>query len=530
VLGGVAAGREISTSPDQGTSTGIQTPNGKICFGTGFGIFSIGSGNVTYENSMRTTSNGGETQSFRLQADEVATQRDQTTATPPSVRSRIWLNLEKGTVPSSGTNFNPLKQILVGYSPCYGSDCATAADNDRVFDAETVTADSNPSIDFYSFAASSTKHLAIQGRGDFQQTDFFQLGYKASAAGDYTITSTADGIFPAIPYYVYDSVDNSNHTLPYTFNTASGTFDTRFKVVFENLVSIIFPTAVCGSQIATIDTALYSTLVTGATGYKFEVRTVSNTGPVFGVFNGNNPAIPHVFHLNFSGVTYNTEYWIRVATYQVNGVWQYGPSCMVKTPVAPATKSLNYCGQTLPATANNTWTTFYTGNTGFVGIGITKYRFIATVNGLPFGAVYESTANSCNLHSFGAALTANTTYSIQVQLLWNGVWQAVGDHCYITTSGVLPRTAQPGMSERFEVSAYPNPSTSSFKLFVDTMSEQSFTISVYDMIGRLIESHHLSASEANAQEIGNEYQSGVYNIMVSNGETVKTLRLSSDKP
>jgi len=50
VLGGVAAGREISTSPDQGTSTGIQTPNGKICFGTGFAILALAAG-----NSMRTS-------------------------------------------------------------------------------------------------------------------------------------------------------------------------------------------------------------------------------------------------------------------------------------------------------------------------------------------------------------------------------------------------------------------------------------------------------------------------------------------
>jgi type IX secretion system substrate protein len=85
--------------------------------------------------------------------------------------------------------------------------------------------------------------------------------------------------------------------------------------------------------------------------------------------------------------------------------------------------------------------------------------------------------------------------------------------------------AQPGIYERFDISAYPNPSTSSFKLYVDTVSDQNFAINVYDMIGRLIESYHLSAGEANAREIGNEYQSGVYNIIVSQGETVKTLRV-----
>lgn len=207
VLGGVAAGREISTAPDnpEVTNTGIQTPNGKICMGTGFGVYSIGNGNIIYDDSMRTSNNGGETQSFRLADDNNINEKIESNKLAtliPSTRSRIWLNLEKGSIPLSGTNFNPLKQLLIGYSPCFGTDCATNGDSDRVFDAETVTAEAQPSIDFYSFAAGSTKHLAIQGRGDFQKTDFFQLGYKANIGGTYTITATHDGLFNTTPYYI----------------------------------------------------------------------------------------------------------------------------------------------------------------------------------------------------------------------------------------------------------------------------------------------------------------------------------------
>lgn len=45
------------------TNTGIQTPNGKICMGTGFGVYSIGNGNTIYDDSMYLI-NGGETQEF----------------------------------------------------------------------------------------------------------------------------------------------------------------------------------------------------------------------------------------------------------------------------------------------------------------------------------------------------------------------------------------------------------------------------------------------------------------------------------
>ena len=48
---------------------------------------------------------------------------------------------------------------------------------------------------------------------------------------------------------------------------------------------------------------------------------------------------------------------------------------------------------------------------------------------------------------------------------------------------------------------------------------------VYDMTGRLIERREVRPSDMAEQKIGDRLPSGVYNIVVTQGEEVKTLRV-----
>jgi len=549
VLGGVAAGREISTSDDVTgvTSTGIQTPNGKICFGTGFGVYSIGNGNIIYDDSMRTASNGGEIQSFRMSNEnnnlDTKDLSNGVSGLPPSTRSRIWLNIERGVPPVSGPNFNPLKQILVGYSPCYGSDCATTADNDRVFDAETVNAASNPSIDFYSFAASSTRKLAIQGRGDFLNTDFFQLGYKVATAGTYTFTSSHDGMFNTKPYYILDATDGQYHTLPYTFTTAAGTFDNRFRVVFENLIGFVAPVNVCNSQLTSIWNVVYAQLISGVTSYNFEIRNLN--GSLFGVFNGINATYYYVRNLNIPGIQYNTTYRLRVATYQVDNVWQYGPECLVISPPPPTAKLTDTVGSnpgSCGSTINNFTTSLYSNSPGELGFLTSGYRFqVSTTSNFATGTIVgevERLTNSFSLAQLRPAYNPlpNTIYYVRVQIQYNNTgtatWQVdaggnpvYGPVCTVTTTANATGRFSNSESSIFDVKAYPNPFSANFKLDVDTSSEEKVEMKVYDIIGREIESRIITASNLNTVEIGETYTSGVYNVIVKQGENLKTIRV-----
>ena len=77
----------------------------------------------------------------------------------------------------------------------------------------------------------------------------------------------------------------------------------------------------------------------------------------------------------------------------------------------------------------------------------------------------------------------------------------------------------------FAVKAYPNPSDSIFQLNFTTSSESQIEMRVYDMIGKLIETRQFSTTEMNNQEVGNSYPTGIYNVIVTQGEEMKTLRV-----
>ena len=503
VLGGVNAGKNISVGGESGTIN-YDIPDGKIAFGTGF--FMLGSGSATFKPTM-TTSIGS--QIFRTSGHHRVSGPSALIA--PPARHRIWLNLEGGS---------SYRQTMIGY--------ATGATSgiDRLFDSPIIDqSSSQPSIDLYSLASGSSTKLAIQGYSLalMQNTDSFKLGYKTNG-GSFTFTATHDGIFTTKPYYILDAVDGQYHTLPYTFTTASGIFNTRFKVVFENLVSITHPTNICGSQITNLEDSVFSTLIPGATAYKFEVRTTSDTGPFLGVgiFNGPNPANPHVFNLNLPGIIYNTDYWVRVATYQINGVWQFGPSCKIKTPSLPLPSYINSpaCGSTLVSY----WTTIRAQLINGAGIAPTNYQFVVTLGANQYTLI--STNPNFQLPNVPGILPliANTTYTIRVDVLWNGNLILGTTTCNLTTPNTAPRQSENGISI-FEASTYPNPFNDNFKLDINTSSEKEIQLLVFDMLGRQMETKVFQMSDLNNLEVGTNYASGVYNVILKQGENIKTLRV-----
>ena len=76
----------------------------------------------------------------------------------------------------------------------------------------------------------------------------------------------------------------------------------------------------------------------------------------------------------------------------------------------------------------------------------------------------------------------------------------------------------------FGVNVAPNPFAENFNLNLTTSSEATVGIKVYDMLGKLIDQRDVNPSEVAGLQIGDRYPSGVYNIIVTQGDEVKTLR------
>ena len=73
--------------------------------------------------------------------------------------------------------------------------------------------------------------------------------------------------------------------------------------------------------------------------------------------------------------------------------------------------------------------------------------------------------------------------------------------------------------------AFPNPFSSTFKLNLTTISNEMVQVSVYDMLGKLIEDFKVESNGINSFSFGEKYATGFYNVKVSQGEKTQVLRM-----
>ena len=205
LAGGVGTG-----IPNSGGSSSI-TPDGTIQVGQGF-IVKTGASStaLNFTNAMRTSSN---TSPFLRTTED---------------RSRFWLNLTSTT--------GAFCQTMVAYMPEATSGLDTAIDG-RYFNDSPIALTSIINNEEYT----------IQGRAmPFSTSDSVPLSFKTDAAGNYTIAiDHVDGLFSSgQAIYLKDNLLNTVNNLSagtYSFASAIGTFNSRFEIVYQNLLGVNNP-------------------------------------------------------------------------------------------------------------------------------------------------------------------------------------------------------------------------------------------------------------------------------------------------
>lgn len=271
----------------------------------------------------------------------------------------------------------------------------------------------------------------------------------------------------------------------------------------------------CGSALASISTPIWANEIYLATNYRFEVSTANLSSAI--------ETTNRYFLLSqFSGINYNTTYTIRVAV-KFNGSWlDYGPSCTVTTPSSvPTTKLIDaLCGGKLSSLnaqvlANEVYLA-------------TDYRFEVTTDAMV--RVYDSKLRYFLLSQLPGGGSYNTQYAIRVAVKYNGVWQAYGPSCTLNTPAniVAKQSSNKVASSSTEFSAkpIPNPFVSHFNLYPTSESNTPIGVKVYDCVGRQLDEFKVnSSSDLKEIQLGTKYPSGVYNVIVSEGEKVKSIRV-----
>ncbi|MBA4155479.1 T9SS type A sorting domain-containing protein, partial [Flavobacterium sp.] len=70
-----------------------------------------------------------------------------------------------------------------------------------------------------------------------------------------------------------------------------------------------------------------------------------------------------------------------------------------------------------------------------------------------------------------------------------------------------------------------NPFENSFALDLKTSSTTPVTLAIYDMTGRLLDTKEIKAEGLSTQTIGERYPAGVYNVIVTQGDNMQTVRV-----
>lgn len=139
---------------------------------------------------------------------------------------------------------------------------------------------------------------------------------------------------------------------------------------------------------------------------------------------------------------------------------------------------------------------------------------------VPIGSEYRLYLNLPD-----SILSTNPLYSIRFAN--QNVWQNLSGYndlliTYIPTSN---RIKAEDDSQFYFVNNYPNPFNNTFKFNVNSSSNENLSIKIYDMLGKLIDNNNTSISEINNLEIGQNFSKGIYNIVVTQGENTKTMRV-----
>ena len=271
--------------------------------------------------------------------------------------------------------------------------------------------------------------------------------------------------------------------------------------------------AQCGTTLVSMTQFVNCTFVSTVTGYRFRITKLSdNTVQIFdsGLNRFNFNQLPNR--------SFNSIYSVEVALKNTNGTYlPYNASCTISTPNFPTSEvRLSQCDYNALSNTESFVATLVS--------GATEYRIIVFNLGIGYSYTIDRPVNTFNLNMF-PGLLAGTTYSVQVAVKIGGEFGPYGKVCNVTTPGGETRMSVIIKEEFFKAIASPNPFAEDFKLEVKTSNESAIQIRVYDMLGKQIENKNVAVSEIENLIIGANYNSGVYNVIVSQGENTQTLRV-----
>lgn len=176
----------------------------------------------------------------------------------------------------------------------------------------------------------------------------------------------------------------------------------------------------------------------------------------------------------------------------------------------------------------------YTGTGIGLGTGGDQVNLYNGTSSTPVASVLFGTSPTTTYGTFDNTAGINTISIAITQLSAvgvNGAFVAVSSSSEIGSPGVFTKTTSLSTdtflenTNSFNVIAYPNPFESVFQLDFKTTSNDEVDMKVYDMNGKLVEVRKLDTAVLKSLNAGNNYTSGIYNVILTQGQNAKTVRV-----
>jgi hypothetical protein len=287
----------------------------------------------------------------------------------------------------------------------------------------------------------------------------------------------------------------------------------------------------CGATVVQMNNIIRAVVVPSALRYEYNVALIENGIPVATTTLIRSGGSFNLLQLSNIPIKFASEYsvTIRVEVPTSSGAqWSTlaGAACSIFTPLAPEAV-IEGCGSEAGITASLN-TPIFASPMG----GATQYRFTLT-DGIGYNQVFTTPSRYFRLSNFNALspLPAGGSYSVEVEVELYGNYYT-GKDCNIIVPGglgrpieIVTRPSNNTLVGEFKAVAYPNPFANSFSIDLKSNSTSEVSLAIYDMTGRLLETRAIKADGLASQTIGERYPSGVYSVVVTQGDITETLRV-----
>lgn len=327
-----------------------------------------------------------------------------------------------------------------------------------------------------------------------------------------------DAMLPAYDY---------NKTYNISVQAYDGTAWTSYGAAC-NVKTTSYPHAevqhLCNETLSTFAQPISVYAIFNATSYQYEVNDLTQSSENDGIQNYTSTS--RTFKLSdLPRWSYGHQYSVRCRVVFKSILYAYSAACVVNAPPAVTTLRVSDCPKTLASKATKVYANLM--NTDNPQ-SVTGYQFKIGSQESAWKATRDVTIQEI----IGAVPASNTAYPIQVRLMYEGVPQAYGASCTVTTQNALivlddstidesenniidDKSA--GINEEVinDFQVFPNPSEDQFTIRLSgNLENQPVLVEVFDFSGRKLLSIEEKTDSANELTFGRGLERGNYILQV----------------